>query len=61
MADPASGPQVGPLSGLPLEDLCDAALGRAADAGVRNSEVRIEHIRTQLVSLRDGEVETAVD
>ena len=61
MVDPAWGPERGPLSGLPLEDLCDAALGRAQAAGVRSGEVRIEHIRSQLVSLRDGELETAVD
>jgi TldD protein len=61
VADPTSGPAAGPLSGLPLEDLCGAALGRAEAAGVRSGEVRVEHIRSQLVSLRDGEVETAVD
>ena len=61
MADPAGGPREGPLSGLPLEDLCDAALGRARAGTAGHAEVRVEHIRSQLVSLRDGELETAVD
>jgi TldD protein len=49
------------LDAIPLEELCSAALGRALDLGASHAEARVEHIRTQYLSLRDGEVETAVD
>jgi TldD protein len=51
----------GPLSALPLEDICDAGLGRAAQLGASHAELRVEHIRSQMVSLRDGTLETVVD
>jgi TldD protein len=38
-----------------------AALDRAAALGCRHAEVRVERIRSQFVSLRDGNVETTVD
>ncbi len=46
---------------LPLESLCDAALGRARELGASDAEVRVERIRSQLVALRDAKVETTVD
>lgn len=58
MAESSGG---GPLSGLPVEELCGAALGRAADLGVTHAEARVEHIRSQVVVLRDGALETALD
>jgi TldD protein len=51
----------GPLAELSTEELLDAALSRAAGLGSAHAEVRIEHIRSQVVSLRDGVLETAVD
>jgi TldD protein len=49
------------LSGLPVDALGDAALGRAAHLRASHAEVRLEHIRSQVVSMRDGALETAVD
>jgi TldD protein len=51
----------GPLDGLPVDAIFDAGLGRAVRLGAAHAEVRIEHIRSQMVSLRDGGVETVVD
>ena len=39
----------------------DAALGAAAGLGASHAEVRVERIRSQLVALRDGRVETTAD
>jgi TldD protein len=50
-----------PLAGLPVEDLCGAALGRASELGATHAEARLEHIRSQVVVLRDGALETALD
>ena len=49
------------LSSVALEELCSAALGRAQQLGASHAEVRVEHIRTQYLAVRDGELETAVD
>jgi TldD protein len=49
------------FAALPLEALCDAALGRARELGANDAEVRVERIRSQLVALRDAMVETTVD
>jgi TldD protein len=57
VADAASGP----LSALPLDSICDAGLGRASQLGASHAELRVEHIRSQMVSLRDGALETVVD
>jgi len=51
----------GEFGGLPVADVRSAALERAQQLGCRHAEVRIEHIRSQFVSLRDGRVETTVD
>lgn len=39
----------------------DAALQRAAELGCENAEVRLERVRSQALSLRDGVLETSVD
>jgi TldD protein len=44
-----------------LDALREAALTRAQSLGAAHAELRVERIRTQLVSLRDGKVETTVD
>ena len=49
------------LSGLPVESLCGTALQRAQELGASHAEARVELIRSQLVALRDGQLETAVD
>jgi len=49
------------LAGLPLELVRDAALERAGALGCDHAELRVERIRSQFVSLRDGVVETTVD
>ncbi len=46
---------------LPRRQLAEAALAAAADLGAEAAEVRVEHIRTQLVQVRDHDVETALD
>src|SRR5580658_6233767 len=49
------------LEGVPLDEIRSAALGRAEALGCAHAEVRVERIRDQVVSLRDGRVETASD
>jgi TldD protein len=51
----------GPLAALPVDHICDAGLGRAEQLGAEHAEIRVEHIRSQMVSLRDGALETVVD
>jgi TldD protein len=46
---------------LPLDTLADAALGRARSLGATSAELRVERLRTQVVVVRDGLVETTVD
>jgi TldD protein len=46
---------------LPLEVVRGAALERAVTLGCGDAEVRIERIRSQVVVVRDGRVETTVD
>ncbi len=43
------------------ESLGPVALERAAALGCRHAELRVERVRTQVVVVRDGAVETAVD
>ena len=50
-----------PLDALPLDALCDSALGRCRDLGADHAELRVEHLRWQYLTLRDGRVETVVD
>jgi TldD protein len=46
---------------LPLGEVRSAALGKASDLGCEHAEVRVERIRSQVVQLRDGRLETALD
>jgi TldD protein len=53
-----------PTTPEPMEvpaGLAESVLDRARRAGCDHAELRIERIRSQAVSLRDGEVETAAD
>jgi TldD protein len=49
------------FSALPLEAVRAAGLQKAMDLGASHAEVRIERIRSQVVVVRDGQVETTVD
>ncbi len=51
----------GPADGDLLAAMTDAALGAASAAGAAHASVRVERIRTQVVALRDGILETAID
>ena len=45
---------------LPLARLADAALSAARAAGASYADLRVHAITTDIVQLRDGELETAV-
>jgi len=45
---------------LPRRALADAALSAAVAAGASHADVRIHRITTEIVQLRDGELETSV-
>ena len=51
----------GPVDDDLLAAVTDAALGAAAAAGATHAAVRVERVRTQVVVLRDGRLETAID
>jgi TldD protein len=44
-----------------IEAVRDAALGAARAAGATDAHVRVEVLRSQYLSMRDGEVETSID
>jgi TldD protein len=44
-----------------LSEVTDAALGAASAAGASHAAVRVERVRTQVIVLRDGRLETAID
>jgi TldD protein len=46
---------------LPLSALTDAALTRAVDLGCEHADIRVERIRTQVISLRDARLEALAD
>ncbi|HEV7186268.1 MAG TPA: TldD/PmbA family protein [Blastococcus sp.] len=46
---------------LPLAALADAALTRAVDLGCEHADLRVERIRTQVISLRDARPESFTD
>jgi TldD protein len=46
--------------GLPRHELADAALSAAAAAGASYADLRVHRITTEIVQLRDGELETSV-
>ena len=45
---------------LPRHELADAALSAATAAGASYADLRIHRIITEIIQLRDGELETAV-
>jgi TldD protein len=45
---------------LPRHELADAALSAAVAAGASHADVRIHRVTTEIVQLRDGELETSV-
>ena len=45
---------------LPRHELADAALSAATAAGASYADMRIQGITTEVIQLRDGELETAV-
>jgi TldD protein len=51
----------GEFLGLPLRSLSDAALSRAAELGVDHVDFRLERIRSQMLRLRNENLETAID
>ncbi|MGY1618984.1 TldD/PmbA family protein [Geodermatophilus sp. SYSU D00691] len=46
---------------LPLSALTEAALTRAVDLGCEHADIRVERIRTQVISLRDARLESLTD
>jgi len=46
---------------LPMRRLADAALGRARELGAQHADFRLERIRTQMLALRDGKLDSARD
>jgi TldD protein len=46
---------------LPLSALTEAALTRAVDLGCEHADIRVERIRTQMISLRDARPESFSD
>jgi TldD protein len=49
------------FSALPLGEVRAAALERAVELGCSHAEIRVERIRSQVVVVRDGRVQTTVD
>ena len=45
---------------LPRHELADAALAAATAAGASHADLRVHRISTEIIQLRDGELETAV-
>lgn len=48
------------FAALPRRELADAALSAARAAGASHADLRIHRILTEVIALRDGELETAV-
>ncbi len=51
----------GPVDDDLLASVTDAALGAATAAGVSHAAIRVERVRSQVVVLRDGTLETSID
>src|SRR6267154_5037997 len=49
------------FAALPLRELADAALQRAADLGAQHADFRAEQVRGQRIGLSDGHLETLLD
>jgi TldD protein len=47
--------------GLPLDDLAQAALQRAADLGAGHADLRVQRMRESVIRLRDGRMSTGTD
>ncbi|WP_038853725.1 PmbA/TldA family metallopeptidase, partial [Mycobacterium avium] len=45
---------------LPRHELADAALSAATAAGASHADLRVHRLITEIIQLRDGELETAV-
>ncbi|MEB3983496.1 TldD/PmbA family protein [Mycobacterium sp. 663a-19] len=45
---------------LPRHELADAALSAATKAGASHADLRVHRVSTEIIQLRDGELETAV-
>ena len=45
---------------LPRHELADAALSAATAAGASHADLRIHRLTTEIIEVRDGELETAV-
>ena len=55
-------PELDPVfTGLPLDQLADAALGRAKELGASHADIRIERHRQAVTALRDARVSTSSD
>ena len=46
---------------MALDDLADAALSKAGDMGASHAEFRLERLRSQTITVRDRELENAID
>src|SRR5438270_9841108 len=46
---------------LPASTLADAALDRARQLGAEHADFRLERVRTGLIRLRDGQLESTAD
>ncbi|HEY3735614.1 MAG TPA: TldD/PmbA family protein [Streptosporangiaceae bacterium] len=49
------------FAALPLRELADTALQRAAELGAQHADIRVEQIRGQRIRLSDGNLETMLD
>src|SRR5262250_2279797 len=46
---------------LPLRSLADAALSRAGQLGAEHADFRVERLRDQTITIRDGKLQSAGD
>ncbi|HET8641341.1 MAG TPA: TldD/PmbA family protein [Pseudonocardiaceae bacterium] len=49
------------FTSLPLRNLADAALSRAAELGAEHADLRVERLRSQNIKMRDGRLQSAAD
>jgi TldD protein len=49
------------FTALPLHEMADAAMSRAGELGVEHVDFRLERIRSQVLRLHDGVLQTALD
>src|SRR5258708_4318442 len=61
-ASPGDPTKIDPaFAALPLRELADAALARARELGAEHADFRIETVRSQRISLRDGHIDGVND